>query len=393
MNKTVLSKYTQAVRPEAAYKVLAQVTDLEKKGAKIIHFEIGQPDFPTPKHICDAGISAIKKGFTRYSSVLGIMPLREAISKNLNETRDIHTVPQNIAITPSGKTAIFTAMSAVLNKGDEVIYPNPSFPTYEIMTEYLGCVKKPIPLLEKNSFSFDMKIFRKKFSKKTKLIILNSPSNPTGGIMPMKDLKEIAETVKNTACWIMTDEMYGRIIYDNMKYPSFYSLKNMHDRTILIDGFSKVYSMTGWRIGYISAPVRIMDKIDNLLTHICAGTATFTQYAALAGLTGPQKELNNMVKEFEKRRDFVVKTLNSIKGVSCTKPEGAFYAFPNIKAFKKSSQWIADYLLKEARISVLAGTCFGKYGEGYLRMSYATSMENLTTGLFRLKKALDKLIV
>lgn len=391
MKKPSLSKATEVVRPEAAYKVLAKVTKMEATGAKIIHFEIGQPDFPTPKHISDAGIKAIRDGYTKYASVLGIMPLRTAISKMLNETRGIKTTPENIAITPSGKTALFTVMSAVLNKGDEVIYPNPSFPTYEIVTEYLGGVKKPIPLLEKNSFSFDMKVFRKKFSKKTKLIILNSPSNPTGGVMPMKDLQEIADTVKNTNCWVMTDEMYARIIYDKMKYPSFYSLKGVHDRAILVDGFSKVYSMTGWRIGYISAPVRIMDQIDNLLTHLCAGTATFTQYAALEGLTGPQKELHGMVTEFQRRRDYVIKTLNSIKGVTCANPEGAFYAFPNIKAFKKTSQWIADYLLKEARISVLAGTCFGKYGEGYLRMSYATSMENLVTGLSRMKKALEKL--
>lgn len=379
------------LEPEGAYKILAKATELERKGKHIIHFEIGQPDFPTPKNISKAGIDAIKKGYTHYSPTLGIYPLRVAIAKELSETRNIHIPAEQIALTPSGKTAIFTAMSAVLEPGDEVIYPNPSFPTYQVLIDYLGAKRKPIPLLEENSFSFDMKVFRKLFSKKTKLIILNSPSNPTGGVMPKKDLEEIHDMVKGTQTWVMTDEMYARIVYDNIKYPSFYSFKDVHYNTILVDGFSKVYSMTGWRIGYLSAPKRIMERIDYLLTHVAGGTATFTQYAALEGLKGPQSSVKKMVKAFDERRKFIVKELNNIPGIHCATPEGAFYAFPNIKSFGKSSEHISNYLLEKGGVALVDGKFFGDYGEGYLRMSYATSMPNIKEGLKRMKTALAKL--
>jgi aspartate/methionine/tyrosine aminotransferase len=387
----LLSSRMNLLEPEGAYKILSKATELERKGKHIIHFEIGQPDFPTPKNISKAGIDAIKKGYTKYGPSLGMYSLRQEIAKQISETRSVKISPENIAITPSGKTAIFVALSAVLEEGDEVIYPNPSFPTYQVIIDYLGAKRKPIPLLEENSFSFDMKIFRKLFSKKTKLIILNSPSNPTGGIMPKRDLEEIRYMIKGTQTWVMTDEMYAKIVYDNHKYPSFYSFKDIHENTILIDGFSKVYSMTGWRIGYISAPVRIMEPIDYLLTHIAGGTATFTQHAALAGLQGPQNSVKKMLKSFDERRKFIIKELNSIPGIHCATPEGAFYAFPNVKSFGKSSEFIADYLLEKAGVAVLDGKFFGDYGEGYLRLSYATSMPNIKEGLKRIKSALAKL--
>lgn len=379
------------LKPEGAYAVLSRATELEAKGKKIIHFEIGQPDFPTPKNIADAGIMAIRRGLTKYNPPLGIMPLRKRIAAELNKTRNIDISERQIAITPSGKTAIFTAMASILEKGDEVIYPNPGFPTYETIAGFFGCNLRPVPLLEENSFSFNMKVFRKLFSKKTKLVIINSPSNPTGGVMPQKDLLEIAEIVENSRSWVMTDEMYSNTLYDDLKYPSFYAFKNIHDKTILVDGFSKTFSMTGWRIGYLSVPERIIDKIDYLLTHLVGCTATFTQYAVLEGLNGPQGPIKSMVSEFEKRRNFVVGELNKIKNVSCQKPEGAFYVFPNVKKFKKSSKWLANYILEKAGVALLDGTSFGEYGEGYLRISYATSIANLKKGIVKMKIALDEL--
>lgn len=386
-----LASRMRILEPEGAYKILSKAGKLEQQGKNIVHFEIGQPDFPTPRIITEAGIQALRDGQTRYGPTLGIHELRTAIAKQLNESRNIDISENQIAVTPSGKTAIFTTMSAILEPGDEVIYPNPSFPTYQIMIDYLGAVRKPVPLLEENSFSFDMKAFRKLYSDKTKLIVLNSPSNPTGGVMPKRDLEEIRDTIKGTQTWVMTDELYAKIIYDGRDYPSFYSFSDVHDNTILVDGFSKVYSMTGWRIGYISAPMRIMERLDYLLTHIASGTATFTQYAAAAGLNGDQSYVAAMVSAFDERRKYIVAELNKIPGLKCATPEGAFYAFPNVKSFKKSSAEIADYLLEKGGVALLDGKFFGDYGEGYLRLSYATSMENIKEGLRRIKKTLAKL--
>lgn len=385
-----IAKSMLVLKTEGAYDVLAKSQELERQGKKIIHLEIGQPDFPTPINISKAGIDAIKKGYTKYVAPLGLYELRKRIAQEINKTRKLDISEKQIAITPSGKTAIFLAMSAVLDKGDEVIHPSPCFPAYEVLSDYMGCVRKPIPLIEKNSFSFDMNVFRKHFSKKTKLIILNSPSNPTGGVMPLKDLLEIAEMVKGTDCWIMTDEIYAKIVYDNIKYPSFYGLKNIQDRTILVDAFSKTYSMTGWRIGYLSAPEKLIKRIDYLIMHTFACTATFTQYAALEALNGSQVQVNKMIKEFDKRRKFTVDELNKIEGITCQKPEGAFYVFPNIKSYKKSSKWLANYILENG-VALLDGTAFGEYGEGYLRISYATSLEKIEEGIDRIKKALSKL--
>lgn len=386
-----LARRMDILEPEGAYKILSKATELERQGKDIIHFEIGQPDFPTPKIIADAGIQAIRDGKTKYGPTLGIHELRAEIADYLSQSRNIDISEKQIAVTPSGKTAIFSTMSSILEPGDEVIYPNPSFPTYQIMIDYLGAIRKPIPLLEENSFSFDMKVFRKLYSKKTKLIIINSPSNPTGGVMPRKDLEEIRDTIKGTNTWVMTDELYAKIIYDNIDYTSFYSFNNVHENTILVDGFSKVYAMTGWRIGYISAPLRIMERLDYLLTHIASGTATFTQYAAAAGLQGDQSYVSAMVTAFDERRKYIVQELNKMPGMKCATPEGAFYAFPNVKSFKKSSGEIADYLLEKGGVALLDGKFFGDYGEGYLRLSYATSMENIKEGLKRIKKALSEI--
>ncbi len=377
--------------PEGAYAVLNKASQLEAAGKKIIHLEIGQPDFPTPDNIAQAGISAIKQGYTKYNPPLGILPLRQKIADTLNHKYQLNLSADNIAITPSGKTAIFTAMAALLNPGDEVIYPDPGFPTYRSLIDFFGAVGRPVPLLEACQFSFDMKVFKRYLSKKTKLVILNSPSNPTGGVIPAADLKQIADLTAQSHSFVITDEIYSNFVYDNQPYPSYYCQKNIQSRTILVDGFSKTYSMTGWRIGYLSAPASLVKRIDYLLTHSVGCTATPTQYAALAALTGPQQSVKAMVSQFEKRRNYLVAALNKIPRLRCLTPAGAFYVFPNIKAFKKSSNWLANYLLENAGVALLGGTAFGRYGEGYLRLSYATTLDILKQAVNKIKIALNRL--
>lgn len=386
-----LSSRMSMLAPEGAFAVLAKAQELERQGKSIVHLEIGQPDFETPKHIAKAGIKAIQEGKTKYTPSLGILPLRQAIAKSITQRTKIETSSKKVAVTPSCKTALFCALAATVNIGDEIIYPEPGFPAYKILIEFFGGKAVPVPLVEEKEFAFDMNIFKKKFSKNTKAIILSFPNNPTGTLLPLENLKEIADLVKGTQCWVISDEIYSQLIYTKEPYISMYSLPSMQDRTIIVDGFSKTYAMTGWRLGYMIAPESIMEKIDYLLTHSFACTATFTQEAGIAAIEGSQKDTETMIKEYKRRRDFVIKELNSMKGVSAMLPHGAFYAFPNVTSFKKSSKYIADYLLEHVGVAVLDGTSFGKYGEGYLRISYATSMKNLQEGLKRVKSGLEKL--
>jgi len=375
--------------PEGAYAVLAKAQELERQGKSIIHLEIGQPDFNTPTHIVDAAVNALRMGKTKYTPSLGILTLRQRIASSLVQTHGKEVDYRQVAVTPSGKTAIFAAMAAVVNSGDEVIYPDPGFPTYRTLIDFFGAKPVPIPLVETNHFSFDMAIFRRRISRKTKLVILNSPSNPTGGVIPRKDLEEIADRIAATRAWVMSDEMYRKILYVNEPYSSIYSLPNMKSRTIIVDGFSKTYAMTGWRLGYLVAPEHIIAKIDYLLTHSVGCTASFTQEAGVAAIESSQKQVALMVSEFRKRRDFVVKTINSIPGVTCQNPDGAFYVFPNVSSFYKSSKEIASYLLHYSGVALLDGTAFGKYGEGHLRLSYAADMKTLAEGLDRIRIGLS----
>ena len=388
-----LASRMHQLAPEGAFEVLAKAQELERQGRSIIHLEIGQPDFETPSHIADAGIRAIREGKTKYTPSLGIMPLRKSLAEYITKTRKVSANYSNIAVTPSCKTALFCALASIVEPADEVLYPDPGFAAYKILVQFFGGKPVPIPLVEERQFSFDMKIFKKKFSSRTKAIILNFPSNPTGTTIPPEDLEEIASLVKNSDCWIISDEIYSRILYTHEPFISIYSLPNMQKRTIIVDGFSKTYSMTGWRLGYMVIPENIIERIDNLLTHSVACTASFTQEAGLAALVKSQAPVVNMIKEFKKRRDFAVKELNSIKGVSCLTPQGAFYVFPNIKSFKKSSKEIASCLLQEAGVALLDGTAFGRYGEGYLRISYATDIKNLQEGLRKIKSALESDII
>lgn len=387
-----ISKRMYKLFPEGAFEVLAKSQELESQGKKIIHFEIGQPDFPTPKRISTAAIRAIHQGKTKYTPSLGILPLRKIIANSVFKSTGISTSYGEIAITPGCKTALFTAIASTVDIGDEVIYPDPGFPAYKVLIEFFGGKPVSIPLIENKGFSFDMDIFRKKISNKTKAIILNYPGNPTGTIIPQKDLEEITKLAKRYKCWVITDEIYNKIFYSKEPYNSIYSFPDMKKQTIIVDGFSKTYSMTGWRLGYLVAPNKIMDRLDYFLTHSVACTATFTQEAGIEALSGNQNDVKKMVREFKKRRDYVVNRLNEIKGVTCTTPHGAFYVFPNIKKFKKTSKDVADFLLKDAGIALLAGTYFGKYGEGYLRISYATDMGTLSKGLKKIKNSLEKLL-
>ncbi len=389
---TKLADRTRVLSPEGAYGMLSQAQALERKGRSIIHLEIGQPDSPTPGHIVARAKHALDTGKTRYTPPLGIYELREMIAKHITRQRRVTTSVDQVAVTPSGKTAIFTAMAAVLNPGDEVLYPDPGFPTYRTLIDFFGGVARPIPLRESRHFSFDIDLFARRLNTKTKLVILNSPSNPTGGVIPMNDIKTIAALVKKTHAWVMSDEMYSGLRYDHKPYASIYSLPGMKNRTLLVHGFSKTYAMTGWRLGYVIVPERIINTVDYLLTHTVGCTAAFTQEAGMAALSGPQTDLKAMLKSLKARRDYIVSELNTIPGIRCEMPEGAFYAFPNITAYKRSSREFALYLLHTAGVALLPGTAFGRYGEGYVRISYATGMSDLKEGIRRIRIALKKLV-
>ena len=385
-----LAERMYQLKAEGAYEMLARAQALESQGREIIHLEIGQPDFDTVPSAALAGIRAIATGLTRYNPPLGIPTLRAAVATEISRTRGVEVGPQNVVIMPGGKPGIFFPMLALVEPGDEVIYPDPGFPTYESVTRFLGAVPRPVPLLEENDFSFDMVAFEQSLSDRTRLIILNSPSNPTGSIIPKRDLERIAEAARAHDAWVLSDEIYSRLVYDG-EHESIISLPGMLERTVLLDGFSKIYAMTGWRLGYGVMPAEVAEAMGPLLTHSISCTATFTQHAGLAALTGPQDAVDRMAAQFRLRRDVIVEGLSAIPGITCQKPAGAFYAFPNVKSFGKTSAEMATYLLDEAGVAVLPGTAFGQYGEGYLRLSYANSLENIERALMRMQEALGRL--
>jgi aspartate aminotransferase len=383
------AKRTNHLAPEGAYQVLAKAGKLEAAGKEIIHFEIGQPDYDTFSNVSLAGIKAIAEGKTRYTDPVGIPKLREVIAEDIGRRRGISIEPDEVVVSPGGKPNLFFPTLALVEPGDEVIYPNPGFPTYEAMIGVAGGVPVPVPLLEENDFSFDLEAFDKLINKRTKLVILNSPSNPTGGVIPEADLIHIAEQVKKYDCWIMSDEIYARIAYDGQEVHSIASLPGMKERTIIVDGFSKTYSMTGWRLGYGIMPKELAARVGLLLTHSLGSTAQFTQFAGIEAVIGPQDKVDEMVAEYQHRRDVIVAGLNDIPGIKCRKPQGAFYVFPNIKATGMSSGDLANLILEKAGVALLPGSAFGSFGEGYLRLSYATSIPVIEKGLARIKSALS----
>ena len=379
------AKRTRHLKPEGAYEVLARANQLEATGKEIIHLEVGQPDYATFENVSQAGIEAIKSGKTRYTPPAGMPALREAIAEKAGLQRDIEVHPEEVVVSPGGKPNLFFPTMALIEPGDEVIYPNPGFPTYEAMIQVAGGLPVAVPLLEENQFSFDLEAFDKVINDKTKLIILNSPSNPTGGIIPPADLEHIASQAERYNCWVMSDEIYARIVYDGLEALSIASLPGMKERTIIVDGFSKTYAMTGWRLGFGIMPVELVKRVDLLLTHSIGSTAHFTQFAGLEAVTGSQGMVNVMVSEYQRRRDAVVDGLNAIHGFVCQKPQGAFYVFPNITGTGMNSIELANLILEKAGVALLPGNSFGEYGEGYLRISYANSLENIRKGLDRIK--------
>ena len=368
---------------ETAFEVLVKARALETKGRDIVHLEIGEPDFDTPSNIIDAGCDALHKGFTHYGPSAGLPQLREVIAQYISETRRVNVSPEEVVVVPGGKPIIFFSILALAEDGDEVIYPNPGFPIYESMINYVGAKAVPIRLREEMDFRLDVDELAGLINDRTKLIILNSPQNPTGGILTKIDIERIAAAIGDRNVMILSDEIYSRLIFEG-EHHSIMSIDGMKDRTILLDGFSKTYAMTGWRMGYGVMPVDLATHVARLMTNSNSCTASFSQIAGVEALRGPQESVDKMCAEFKKRRDVMVAGLNKIKGFSCRLPKGAFYVFPNTTKTGWPSKKLADALLDDAGVAALSGTAFGDFGEGYLRFSVANSIENI-------EKALDRI--
>jgi len=374
------------IRMESAFDVLSRARALEAQGRSIIHLEIGEPDFPTPPHIVEAAKRALDEGWTHYGPPQGLPELREAVAEDVSRRRGIRVGPEHVSIVPGGKPIIFFSMLALLNPGDEVIYPNPGFPIYESMIRTLGATPVPIPLLESRAFSFDLDLLRDKLSARTRMLILNSPENPTGGVIPAEDLAAIADLVRGRELMVLSDEIYSRIYYQDPP-ASIASYPGMLEKTIILDGFSKTHAMTGWRLGYGVMPKWLVEAVTKLMVNSNSCTASFTQRAGIAALRGPQDAVEAMVAEFARRRQAICQGLNRIPGFRCPMPGGAFYAFANVEATGIPSRALARLLLEEAGVACLNGGGFGDHGEGYLRFSYANSLENLMEAVRRIESA------
>jgi len=372
---------------EGALQVLKEAHQLEQAGKRILHFEIGQPDFPTPDNIKKAGIQAIEDDFTRYTLTTGIPELKHAIQDEIESTRSFRPDLDQIAILPGAKTGIYLSMIGICNPKDEVIYPDPGFPTYHSLCQYIGAKPVPISLKEENRFRMSPEDIANRISSKTKMIILNSPQNPTGSVMTKEELEHVALIAEENDCFILSDEIYSKLVYD-IEFFSASSHDGAKDRSILLDGFSKSYSMTGWRLGYLVGPRFFVEKLETLMVNTFTCTSEFIQKAGVAALKGPQDDLKKMLSVFRKRRDSIVDGLNQVPGFTCQKSQGAFYAWPNITKTGMSSRKMAHYLLNEAGISCLPGTAFGVGGEGYLRFSYATSMETIIEAMKSIQEAI-----
>jgi aspartate aminotransferase len=388
---SILADRMAVLGTETAFEVLARAKALERQGKNIIHLEIGEPDFDTPQNIKEAAVKALYAGYTHYVPAAGIPELREAIAEYISKTREIRVDPEEVVVTPGAKPIIFFTILACVNPGEEVLYPNPGFPIYESVIKFVGAKPVPIPLKEENDFRIDHEYVKEKITEKTKMIILNSPENPTGGVLTRDDLKLIADCIaERDDLIVLSDEIYSRIIYEG-SHESIASLPGMKEKTVILDGFSKTYAMTGWRLGYGVMRKDLAEKITQLMINSNSCTCAFIQMAGIEALKGPQDSVDRMVAEFRKRREIIVEGLNRIKGVTCKKPKGAFYVFPNITGTGMRSKELSDYLLNEVGVAVLPGTSFGKYGEGYLRISFANSVENIKEALRRIEAALEKL--
>jgi aspartate aminotransferase len=381
-----LAERMSRIGVESAFDVLVRARALEAQGRSVIHLEIGEPDFPTPPHIVEAAKKALDEGWTHYGPPQGFPELREVIAAHVSRSRGIPVEPQHVSVVPGGKPIIFFPMLALLEPGDEVIYPNPGFPIYESMIRFLGARPVPMPLEESRGFSFDLNLFRDRLSDRTKMVILNSPQNPTGGVIPRADIAAIAGMLRERDVMVLSDEIYSQIYYGGEAPQSIASFPGMLEKTIILDGFSKTYAMTGWRMGYGVMPEWLVGAVSKLMVNSTSCTASFTQRAGIAALTGPQDCVAAMVAEFHRRRDAICRGLNQNPGFRCAVPGGAFYAFANVTGTGIPSKELADYLLDEAGVSCLQGGSFGEYGEGYIRFSYANSLANLMEAVERIKK-------
>ena len=377
-----LAKRMARLGTETAFEVLVKAKALEAKGHDVVHLEIGEPDFDTPRNIIDAGCDALRKGFTHYGPSAGLQQLREAIAQYVSETRAVNVSPDEVVVVPGGKPIIFFSILTLCEQGDEVIYPNPGFPIYESMIDYVGAKAVPIRLREEMDFRLDVDEFAGLINDRTKLIIINSPQNPTGGVLTKIDIDRIAAAIGDRNIMVLSDEIYSRLIFEG-EHHSIMSIDGMKERTILLDGFSKTYAMTGWRMGYGVMRVDLAQHVARLMTNSSSCTASFTQIAGVEALRGPQHSVTKMCAEFKQRRDVMVAGLNKIKGFSCRLPKGAFYVFPNITKTGWPSKKLADALLEDAGVAALSGTAFGDFGEGYLRFSVANSIENIEKALER----------
>jgi len=389
-----MSNFAQRVlslAPEGAYFVLEKAKSLESEGRSIIHLEIGQPDFPTFDNISKAGISAIENGHTRYTPSAGNINLRKVIAEDAGKRRNTEFDPSQVVVGPGAKPALFFPTLALVEPGDEVIYPDPGFPTYKAMIEVAGGIPVPLPLYEELDFSFDIEELTHLVGRKTRLIILNSPSNPTGGVLHMEVLEHVAKIALENDLWVLSDEIYSRLIYDKPA-PSIVNFPGMAERTVICDGFSKTFAMTGWRLGFGIMPIALAERVSLLQTHSIGCTADFTQIAGLEAILGPQMQVDAIVQEYKDRRDLLVSGLNGIFGIRCREPKGAFYVFPNISELGISSEEFANILLEKAGVALLPGTSFGKYGEGYLRLCFANSQENLFEATHRLAEIVETII-
>lgn len=379
---------------ETAFEVLAKAKALEAKGKNIVHLELGEPDFDTPKNISDATIQGLRDGLTHYGPAPGSPELRSVIAEVTGRSRNLEFTPDQVVVTPGAKPIMFFSILALVDEGDEVIYPNPGFPIYESVIEFVGAKAVPLPLKEEKEFSFDVNDLKQIITDKTKMIILNSPQNPTGGVLTKSDLEGIVELVKDRDIMILSDEVYEFILYEG-EHISIASFPGMQEKTIILHGFSKTYAMTGWRLGYGIMPQALAEKVAQLQVNSNSCPNSFIQQGGIAALTGPQDEPQAMVAEFKRRRDVIVDGLNAIDGITCLRPRGAFYVFPNVTELVKKTgmdtRQLADYFLNEAGVATLSGTAFGEYGEGYLRFSYANSVENIQEALRRMEASIKKL--
>jgi aspartate aminotransferase len=365
---------------ETAFEVLNKARALERQGKKIIHLEIGEPDFDTPANVIEAAVTALHKGWTHYGPSAGLPELRQAIAEEVSRTRAVECSSDEVVVVPGGKPIIFFTILSLIDAGDEVIYPNPGFPIYESMINYIGGKAIPIRLREERDFGLDVRELGSLINDRTKLIIINSPQNPTGGVLSKKDIHDIADAIGDRNILVLSDEIYSRLIFDGQHY-SIMSVPGFKERTILLDGFSKTYAMTGWRMGYGVMRPDLATQITRLMTNSNSCTASFTQVAGIEALRGDQSSVDDMRNQFQERRDVFVAGLSKIKGFSCRMPKGAFYVFPNIQKTGWKSKRLADALLEEAGVASLSGTSFGDFGEGYLRFSVANSLENLKQAL------------